>query len=64
MTPDAIAMHLVMFHELYTGDATSKDATLLRETHATFHAADWRTQPATARRVPHIHSDKEFVKLS
>lgn len=59
-TADQLAMHLHQFHGLYTGQVKAKDGVELRDTHSAFHQADMRTQPETARRLPHVHDEKAF----
>jgi len=60
MDAPSLASHLFLFHELYTGEVKAKDGVELRKAHAAFHAADAKTQPETARRLPHVHDDNAF----
>jgi len=60
MDAQSLASHLFLFHELYTGEVKAKDGVELRKAHAAFHAADAKTQPETARRLPHVHDDNAF----
>lgn len=60
MTAPALASHLFQWHELYVGEVKSADGVELRKAHAALHAADAKSQPETARRIPHVHDEKAF----